>query len=85
MTVDETSIHSEKGSLLVWDWYWVGGASTSNAYLAKMLLARSRLFRSDSETALIVVATDNQFGADAASVLEDFLQHLTVGTSQNDR
>ena len=30
-------------TLLVWDWYWIGGGHSANDYLAKLLQAKSRL------------------------------------------
>jgi EpsI family protein len=74
----ETTLRGPRASLLVWNWYWVDGTFTGNDYVAKLLLAKSRLFRSRQGSAAIVVATENLPGGEAATVLQDFLRHVSL-------
>jgi hypothetical protein len=56
----------------------VDGRFTGNGYVAKLLLAKSRLFRRRQDSAAIVVATENRPGVDAATILQDFLRHVSL-------
>ena len=74
----ETTVRSQTSSLVVLDWYWVDGTFTGNEYLAKLLLARARLFSSRQEAVAMAVVTARQPGIDAGTVLNDFLEHLSL-------
>ena len=76
--VHETVLRSQESSLVVWNWYRVDGTFTGNDYVAKLLFAKSRLFRSRQGSAAIAVATENQPGIEAATILRDFLAHVSL-------
>ena len=44
--VSERVLRSPQSSLVVWTWYQIDGGFTSDDYVAKLLLAKARLFRS---------------------------------------
>jgi exosortase A len=76
--VTERVLRSPQSSLLVWHWYQVEGDFTGDDYLAKLLLAKARLFRSREASAAIAVATEEQPGIEATAVLGEFIQHLSL-------
>ena len=77
--VHETFIRSQNDSLLVWNCYWIDGRFTDSDYLAKGLLAKSRLSRSPNASAAIAVATEDEPPGShrAKAALKDFLSHLS--------
>lgn len=78
----ETLIQSSQTSLVVWNWYWVGGTFTSNDYAAKLLLARARLMGSREGSAALAVATEERMSqALTETVLKDFLSHASLEAS----
>jgi exosortase A len=78
--VNETFLQSPQSSLLVWNWYQIDRGFTGNDYMAKLLFAKARLFRSREDAAAIAVATDGQPGVEAAAVLLAFVEHLSLRT-----
>jgi exosortase A len=82
-SVPELSLRSQASSLIVWHWYSIDGTLTGNDYLAKVLLAKARLFRSRQDPAAIVVAARSPLQlTDQAAVLQDFLDHASFAGSQ---
>ena len=78
-SVRETTVHSTQASLIIWNWYWVDGAFTSNSWMVKFLLARAWLTGSHRRSAAIVVAAEQlRPGPQGASALRDFLGHLSL-------
>jgi exosortase A len=79
ISVYETVLRSQEGSLLVWSWYWVDGKFTDNPYHAKFLRVRARLFGGPQASAFLAVgancASDR---TDAGSALQDFLHHTSL-------
>jgi exosortase A len=75
--VSERVLRSPQSSLLVWNWYQVEGSLTGDDYVAKLLLAKARLFRSREGSAAIALATEEQPGVDAAAVLREFIRHVS--------
>jgi exosortase A len=73
----ETVLQSPQSPLLVWSWYQVDGRSTGNDYVAKLLLAKARLFRSPRGSAAFAIATEEGPGIDAGANLKSFLDHLS--------
>jgi EpsI family protein len=66
LEIRETELHSPGQRLLIWDWFRIAGRDLSNPYVAKLLLAREKLFgRSDSGVA-IILATPYDEGPDRA-------------------
>ncbi|HQU28184.1 MAG: exosortase A [Nitrospira sp.] len=84
LTVRESYIRSEMAPRLVWSWYWLGGHMTSNAYVAKLLQAKTYLFGEAREGAVIGIAADYGYSSsEAVNVLEDFLQHTSFIQATN--
>jgi exosortase A len=79
--VRETTLRSPQSSMVVLSWYWVDGRFTGSDYVAKLLLAKARLFRGREGSAVIVVAAEDQSGVEAAAILKDFLAHVTLARS----
>jgi len=74
----ETVAQAASGSLVVWNWYWVDGTFTGRDAVAKLLLARSRLFRTGHDAVAIAVATQDVPGSDASLILRQFVAGLRV-------
>jgi EpsI family protein len=81
--VRETVLRSPQSSLVVWNWYQIERGFTGNDYVAKLLLAKARLFWSREGSAAIAVATEEKPGIDAAAILHAFIQHVSF--SQRDQ
>lgn len=80
--VRETVIRSADSSLIVWSWYRVDGTFTSNAYVAKLLLARAKLASTPQASAAFAVAAVVQIPeAQTIAVLRNFLSHLSLQDS----
>jgi EpsI family protein len=78
-SVRETTVRSRQASLIIWNWYSVDGAFTSNSWMVKFLLARAWLTGSHRRSAAIVVAAEKLSpGPQGASALRDFLGHLSL-------
>ncbi len=67
--------------MVVLSWYWVDGRFTGSDYVAKLLLAKARLFRGREGSAVIAVAAEDQGGMEAAAILKDFLAHVSLARS----
>jgi EpsI family protein len=76
--VREIVLSSPHSSLRVWSWYWVGGSVTGNDYLAKLFLARAKLFRSRAGSAAVAIATEDRSDRDVSGLLRDFARHLSL-------
>lgn len=74
----KTVLEGPRTTLVVWNWYDVDGILTSNDYLAKVLLAKARLFRSRRDSAAIAIATEYQPDRAEAATLNDFLAHVSL-------
>jgi exosortase A len=77
----ETTLRSPQSSMAVLSWYWVDGTFTGNDYVAKLLLAKARLFRGQEGSAVIAVAAEDQGGVEAAAIIQDFLGHVSLAES----
>lgn len=77
--VAATQLRSLRGSrLAVWNWYWVGGRLTSNAYFAKLLLLYSKLRGRGDDSAAVIVYTPRINGyRDAEGVLAEFVATMS--------
>jgi exosortase A len=60
--------------LLVWQFYWVGGAVTSNNYLAKAYAVYRRLTGRDDDSAVIVIYIQDDQTGHAAQTMGNFLE-----------
>jgi hypothetical protein len=56
----------------------VDGTFTDNEFLARLLLAKARLFRSSKGSAAIAVATEARPGMESGTILQSFLVHLSL-------
>ncbi len=75
--IRETKLRSAGQRLLVWDWYRISGRDLTNAYLAKLLLARDRLLgRGDDAAAVILAAPYDEHPESAAATLQQFVQDM---------
>jgi len=81
LRVHEVELRAGQDSLLVWYWYVIANRSTGDAYLAKLLLARERLFRRPRGGDRIVVFTPRSPDVDPATVLQEFVSHLSLSAS----
>lgn len=76
--VDRAEILGTDARLQVFDLYWVDGRVTSNPYVAKALLAWSRLTGRGDDSALIVAYTPERSRDDASrQALRDFLRQMS--------
>lgn len=76
--VDRAELVGPTTRLQVFRWYWVDGRVTSNAYVAKAMLAWSRLAGRGDDSALIVVYAREQPAAGASrDALRAFIQQMS--------
>ncbi len=78
VAVNSTEISAPAVRLLVWDVYWIGGRWTTNPYLAKLLLALTRLQGEGDDSAVVMLYTPEAEGerARAVAVLQRFLSEM---------
>lgn len=79
VTIQQTLLRAPAQRLLVWSWNNLAGTNTINPYLAKLLLAKSKLLGQRDDGAAIVIAAP--YGVEespqaAASVLQAFVQDM---------
>jgi exosortase A len=75
--IKQTLLRSPGQRLLIWDWYRISDRDLSNRYVAKLLLARDKLFgRGDSGTAIIVATPYEAETARAEETLRAFLRDM---------
>jgi exosortase A len=73
--VRETKLRSPVARILVWDWYWIDGERTTNAYYGKWLQARAKLLRQGDDAAAVFIYAPFDAAPEAArTVLADFLK-----------
>jgi EpsI family protein len=75
--VRETRLEGASSSLVVWNWYSVDGTLTGSDYLAKLLLAKARIFQSVTGSAAVAIATESRLGLEPETILQDFLHHFS--------
>jgi exosortase A len=70
----ETRLRGTSDRVLVWNWYWIDGQFTANAYLAKLLQAKEKLLmRGDDGAAITVFAPYREDPEEARTALRRFL------------
>ncbi len=75
--IRQTRLRSPGMNLLVWDWYWLDGAYTSNHYVAKLIEAKHKLLGGQRNAAGIVIATTYEEKIEpAAAVLRDVVADM---------
>lgn len=57
LTMVETQLRAPASRLLVWQWYWLDGHNTVNAYAAKALEAKQKLSGKGDDGAAIIIST----------------------------
>jgi EpsI family protein len=85
LSVRQSVLQSGTTRLLVWRWYRQGGVDTSNPFLVKFLLAKSKLLHSRQDGADIIVATpfdDKPAQAQAEALLQQFLVSMLPAIDQ---
>lgn len=76
-SVVQTRLRSPEQRLLVWNWNRIQEQDTVNPYLAKLLLAKTRLFGGRGEGAAIIIAAPyDEQPQEAAPVLQAFLNDM---------
>lgn len=74
LDVRETLLRSASQRLLIWDWFYLDGRRTTNPYVAKLVVAKNRLFRAPDDGMAIIVATPYLERPETAeAVLREFL------------
>jgi exosortase A len=80
LELKQTLLRSPSQRLLIWDWMYLDGRRTTNGYLAKILLAKSRLFgEPDDGVAIIVAAPYSERREYADAALREFLKDMLPG------
>lgn len=75
--VVQTKLRSPAQRLLVWNWNRIQEQDTVNPYLAKLLLAKTRLFGGRGEGAVIIIAAPyDEQPEEAVPVLQAFLNDM---------
>jgi exosortase A len=75
--INQGELRSSSTRLLIWRWYWLGGESTANPYLAKFILARNKLLQRGDDGAEIIIATRYEdTREEAVPVLQGFLDDM---------
>lgn len=83
LTLRQSLLQGDGQRLLVWRWYRQSGVDTSNAFLVKLLLARSRLLHGAGDGAEIIVAAPFDGSLEAAErTLRDFLASMLPAIEQ---
>ena len=82
LQVRETVLQSPQSAWLLWSWHSTGERPTGNRYVAKLLLAKARLFRRHEGSMAITVASEAGHAVDAAGVLQQFVSDLSPTTIQ---
>ncbi|HWQ94595.1 MAG TPA: exosortase A [Gammaproteobacteria bacterium] len=78
-TIQQTLLRAPAQRLLIWSWNRLAGTNTVNPYLAKLLLAKSKLLGQHDDGAAIVIAAPyavEESPEKAASVLQAFVQDM---------
>lgn len=80
LLVNNSTLRSTRSNLLVFSWYWIGGAYTSNIYLAKVFQAKAKLLgQGDDAAAIFVYVPFEGKPDDAKEVLRKFIPSMFDG------
>ncbi len=83
LSVRQSVLQSGSTRLLVWRWYRQGGVDTSNPFLIKFLLAKSKLMHARQDGAdIIVSAPFDDKPAQAEALLQQFLVSMLPAIDQ---
>lgn len=82
-SIKQNQLHGPSTKLLVWRWYWLPGKNTASPYLAKIILAKNKLFGSNDDAAEIIIATPYENKPeDPIPALDDFLNDMMANISE---
>jgi exosortase A len=80
LDVRQTLLRSQPQRLIIWDWMQLDGQRTTSSYLAKLLLAKSRLLgQPDDGLAIIVAAPYGERREPAEAALREFVRDMLPG------
>jgi EpsI family protein len=80
LDVRQTLLRSPSQRLLIWDWFHLDGRHTTSPYLAKLLLARDRLFGEPDDGVAIILATPYAERREPAEhALREFVRDMLPG------
>ncbi|AVR94776.1 exosortase A [Pseudoduganella armeniaca] len=75
LQVRETTVSGADGRFVVWQWYWIGGATTASNYVGKALQVKQKFMTgSDDGAAVMVFAPYDEDPAAARPALRAFLR-----------
>lgn len=75
LTVQTKRVRGEGGTLVAWQWYWLGDSWTSSDLVAKIHAALDRLLRRDDTSAWVAVYVfDSGEAANADRILDGFVR-----------
>jgi exosortase A len=75
LLAEESKLRGPDGRLLAWHWFWVEGERTNNAYVTKMLQAKSRLLGRGDDSAVVILYTATEDRVESSrAVLNEFIQ-----------
>jgi exosortase A len=76
-SIRQTLLRSPDNRLLIWSWNNLGNTDTTNPYLAKLLLAKSKLLGQPDDGAVIIIATTYEgLPESAAPILQSFANDM---------
>ncbi|CAH1385700.1 exosortase A [Candidatus Nitrotoga sp. M5] len=76
-TILQTLLRAGNNRLLIWNWNSLDGTYTTNPYLAKLLLAKDKLFgRQDDGAAIVIAAPYEGTPETAASSMQSFVNDM---------
>jgi EpsI family protein len=83
-TIQQTLLRAPNNRLLIWSWNNLGGTYTTNPYLAKLLLAKAKLFWQRDDGAVIIISTPYEGTLEsAASSLQSFANDMMPAIDAN--
>jgi EpsI family protein len=75
--IQQTLLRAPNNRLLIWSWNSLGGTYTINPYLAKLLLAKAKLFGQRDDGAVIIIAAPYEGTPESAAVsLQSFTNDM---------
>jgi exosortase A len=76
-TIQQTLLRAPNSRLLVWSWNSLGGTYTINPYLAKLLLAKAKLFGQRDDGAVIIITAPYESTPESAALsLQSFADDM---------
>jgi len=76
-TIQQTLLRAPNNRLLIWSWNSLGGTYTINPYLAKLLLAKAKLFGQRDDGAVIIITAPYEGTPESAAVsLQSFTNDM---------